>query len=462
MSQFDRYYQQGLLLLKQGNNRGAIAALTEAIKLEPNYANTYSFRGEAHSELGNYTEALADFSKAIAISTQEAYLYCLRGWTKEELKDYQGAILDFDRAIALNYHDANIHISRGYAHRVLGNLPNAIADYTRAIEIDAKNFHGYSHRGYARQAAGDISGAIEDFIVVIQLNPQNADAKQQLLSLIAAESVQLKGKSGLWVGRIDTKFKKVFSTNNQDRELTLIYRPYYGENETIPNPSIADLERVIDKLWQEAQYIIQKRVSRFAGHFILEDSETKDYIQGIWDKCFQPAGGFHLEWSCNGNRSWLPLPQTESEAKEILRLWLEDIEACSALNWEPIGNIDPLSLKHSNRREFKVIYLLKQYEAGERNFRKEDLSNANLFQIDLQAINLSYACLVGADLRGANLTRANLAEADLRDSCLIEADLRGANLSRTKLEGAIYNEDTEFPSGFNPEAAEMEFYAYKK
>ncbi|MDJ0745986.1 MAG: DNA translocase FtsK [Xenococcaceae cyanobacterium MO_167.B27] len=420
MSQFDRYYQQGLLLLKQGNNRGAIAALTEAIKLEPNYANTYSFRGEAHSELGNYTEALADFSKAIALSPQEAYLYCLRGWTKEELSDYQGAILDFDRAIALNYHDANIHISRGYAHRVLGNLQNAIADYTKAIAIDSENWNGYSHRGYARQAAGDISGAIEDFTKVIQLNPNDADAKKQLSSLIKAESVQLQGKSGLWIGKIGAKLKNVFGRNNQDRELTLIYRPKYSEHETISDPSFANLERVIDELWQEAQYIIKEETSRFTGHFILEDSETKDYIQGMWDTRFYPAGGFHLEWSCNSNRSWLPLPQTDSEAKEILRLWLEDIQACSALNWEIIGDSDPMSLEHPSRRGFKIIHLLKQYEAGERNFRRENLSNANLFEADLQGINLSHACLVGADLRGANLIRANLAEADLRDSCLIE------------------------------------------
>ncbi len=90
------------------------------------------------------------------------------------------------------------------------------------------------------------------------------------------------------------------------------------------------------------------------------------------------------------------------------------------------------------------------------------MSNANLFEADLQGINLSHACLVGADLRRANLTRANLAEADLRDSCLIEADLRGANLEGTKFEGAIYDEDTEFPDDFDPEAAEMEFYAYEE
>lgn len=247
------------------------------------------------------------------------------------------------------------------------------------------------------------------------------------------------------------------------RQLSLIYRPQHDEEKTINKPHLIDLERVVDELWQEAQYIIKgKADSRFTGHFILEDRKNQDYIQGIWDSRFYPAGGFHLEWSCNGNRSWLPLPQTNVETKQVLRLWIEDIQACSDLNWELIGDRDPMSLDHPSRRGFKIIYLLKQYEAGERNFRKEDLTNANLFEADLQGINLSHACLVGADLRAVNLTRANLAQADLRDSCLIEADLRSANLEGTKFAGAIYDEDTEFPLDFDPEAAEMEFYTYEE
>ena len=68
---------------------------------------------------------------------------------------------------------------------------------------------------------------------MVRLNPNDADANKQLSSLIEAESVQLKGKSGLWVGGIGTKLKNVFGRNNQDRELTLIYRPKYADEETI-------------------------------------------------------------------------------------------------------------------------------------------------------------------------------------------------------------------------------------
>ena len=52
--------------------------------------------------------------------------------------------------------------------------------------------------------------------------------------------------------------------------------------------------------------------------------------------------------------------------------------------------------------------------------------------------NLSKAHLVGADLRGANLSKANL----------VHADLSGADLADANLSGAVWNDETVFPEGF--------------
>ena len=49
---------------------------------------------------------------------------------------------------------------------------------------------------------------------------------------------------------------------------------------------------------------------------------------------------------------------------------------------------------------------------------------------------------------GANLSGANLSGADLSDANLIRADLRGTNLSDADLSGAVWNDGTVFPEGF--------------
>ena len=80
--------------------------------------------------------------------------------------------------------------------------------------------------------------------------------------------------------------------------------------------------------------------------------------------------------------------------------------------------------------------LLKQYAAGERDFRGVILSEQILIDVDLSRVNLSEATLHKTVLEGANLTRANLSRADLTRADLRGADLSGANLVKANLREA--------------------------
>ena len=80
--------------------------------------------------------------------------------------------------------------------------------------------------------------------------------------------------------------------------------------------------------------------------------------------------------------------------------------------------------------------LLKQYAAGERDFRGVILSEQILIDVDLSRANLSEATLYKTVLEGANLTRTNLSRADLTRADLRGADLSGANLVKANLREA--------------------------
>ncbi len=86
------------------------------------------------------------------------------------------------------------------------------------------------------------------------------------------------------------------------------------------------------------------------------------------------------------------------------------------------------------------------------NLQRADLGGATLLNCDLGRSDLS-----GAYLRGASLVNSNLAGTDLRGADLREADLRGVNLDNailndTDLRSAVYDRNTTWPSGFDPEA----------
>ncbi len=76
---------------------------------------------------------------------------------------------------------------------------------------------------------------------------------------------------------------------------------------------------------------------------------------------------------------------------------------------------------------------------------KIDLSCAILIDANLIGVNLS-----DADLSDAILTDADLKSINFRNANLISADLSGADLQGAIFKGTKYNEDTEWPEGFDP------------
>ena len=102
----------------------------------------------------------------------------------------------------------------------------------------------------------------------------------------------------------------------------------------------------------------------------------------------------------------------------------------------------------------------ERYQQGDRNFQKADLSGVNLSGLDLRESDFRGADLYGTQLVDSLLCRAdfregaNLEHADLTGADLSEADLRGATLDGAQLEsvfaqGALYDEKTAFPVGFD-------------
>ncbi len=69
------FFNQGLDKLKKGDLQGVIAAYTEAIRLNPNFALAYTNRGLARPDLGDNKRAMEDFNQALRINPN----YALKG-----------------------------------------------------------------------------------------------------------------------------------------------------------------------------------------------------------------------------------------------------------------------------------------------------------------------------------------------------------------------------------------------
>jgi uncharacterized protein YjbI with pentapeptide repeats len=99
------------------------------------------------------------------------------------------------------------------------------------------------------------------------------------------------------------------------------------------------------------------------------------------------------------------------------------------------------------------------------NLSWTSLVNADLTRADLRKSNLSHADLTDAILRATDLTGADLTGAttdgailevrSLRGANLRGVDLRSTNLSAIPLETAVFDRETKWPKGFQPNAASV-------
>jgi Tfp pilus assembly protein PilF len=147
-------------------------------------AVAYLSSGNAHYEKDELDLALADYTQAIILNPKYAEAYNYRGKVYYKKNEAKLAIADFDLAIELNPKYAEAYNNRGLANSG-GELFNtsAIDDFTKAIAFNPKYAEAYYNRGLAYYENStlflngkDMSLAIDDYTQAIALNPKYAEA----------------------------------------------------------------------------------------------------------------------------------------------------------------------------------------------------------------------------------------------------------------------------------------------
>ena len=144
----DAYDGLGITLLSQGENRGALAAFNEAVKLSPEKPLYCIHRGMAYTKLGQYKEADGDFRLA------------------------ESSTDPFDQL--------DLAVQLGKLRQQQGDFPAAEAFYARALSRDPKNFEATLGHGVAREAQGRLEAAAQDYLNAVKLQPKSADANLHL------------------------------------------------------------------------------------------------------------------------------------------------------------------------------------------------------------------------------------------------------------------------------------------
>ena len=160
----------GAQLITQMKYPEAVAALTEAINLNPSLAQAYVDRCQAYQSIRNMLDhAIEDCTHAIQLKPDLPEAFFQRGWARVRQKSMDQATEDFSGAIRLNPAYEQAYIARATAAPRPVDL--AIQDLTQAIRLSPSDPVPYFWRGQKYAGQMDYAHAIQDYDEAIRLWP---------------------------------------------------------------------------------------------------------------------------------------------------------------------------------------------------------------------------------------------------------------------------------------------------
>jgi len=128
-------------LLGCGLAWGADKEANEALRLSPQFANTFGTRGECYQNLREYAKAIDDYTAALKYAPQNSsnfpLWYSARGICFYGLGSKQeDALQDLDKAIELNPKNAQSYGVRGLVKIELNKDDEAKKDLAKCYELD--------------------------------------------------------------------------------------------------------------------------------------------------------------------------------------------------------------------------------------------------------------------------------------------------------------------------------------
>jgi tetratricopeptide (TPR) repeat protein len=137
----------------------ALSEINEMIRIDPDYAKAYKWRGNMYRNLGDNLGAIQEYNKAIQSGFDDAEIYVARAFVYQHLGEHELSVEDFDVAIGdydpppfdrLPANDQelrdwaderSLYIQdwiywRGFSHYRLGNTTQAAKDHARTCPIN--------------------------------------------------------------------------------------------------------------------------------------------------------------------------------------------------------------------------------------------------------------------------------------------------------------------------------------
>jgi tetratricopeptide (TPR) repeat protein len=161
-----------------GPNEDAIAYLSQAMAMDPNYSEYYNDRAAVYFKMGLLDEARSDYERAIALSPPYAEVWTNLGQCHREMERMDAAVDAYTRALDLDPRLPLALVGRAEALAALDRGEQALADYDRALTLEPDQPLVLAARAIARYELGRIEQAAADLDRAVELAPEMPELYQ--------------------------------------------------------------------------------------------------------------------------------------------------------------------------------------------------------------------------------------------------------------------------------------------
>ena len=134
------FYNQGVVLEKQGQVDAAVKSYRQALELSPGYSSALLNLGRLLAETGQFVEAVAHYQEALRIRPDYADAHNNLGAALAGLGRIDEAMSHYQEALRIRPDYAGAHLNLGVALAGRGQLDEAVAHLQKALSlVSARN-----------------------------------------------------------------------------------------------------------------------------------------------------------------------------------------------------------------------------------------------------------------------------------------------------------------------------------
>ncbi len=181
--EFEKHYNQGAALARDGNRADALKAYEKAAAIIPEFADVHGTIGTLNMRLGNWTGAEKALRKAMEIDPDDyEYAFSL-GMVLLQQEKHKEAIATFEKAVKADPQMEPALTNLGAAHIAAGEPDKAVEVLKRAVLADPEAALAHYHLGLACERSNKPKEAEAEYKETLKIDPKHQGAKEGLARL---------------------------------------------------------------------------------------------------------------------------------------------------------------------------------------------------------------------------------------------------------------------------------------